>query len=196
MLLQIITIRYRKILSLFFTIIILASIFFSIGWFGRIFYPIKYKEQISIYSQKYNVDPFLVASIIKVESKYNKDALSHKGAKGLMQISPITGEWGSKEIGILNYKDELLYDPEINIEIGCWYINKLKNQFNNNLELVLAAYNGGSGNVTKWLKDLNYSDDGESLKHIPFKETEVYLIKVLKAYDIYKKLYNHNTFEN
>ncbi len=191
---QVITIRYRRLLAVFFIVAIGAAVLSSYKWIGRTLYSINYREQIATYSEKYNIDPFLVAAIIRVESKYDINALSHKEARGLMQISPVTGKWGAREIGILDYKEELLYDPEINIEIGCWYINKLNAQFNNNLELVLAAYNGGSGNVTKWLKDSNYSSDGKNLNYIPFKETELYLKKVLKAYDIYKKLYNTDFF--
>ncbi len=187
-------IRFRKILALIFIILIVGGVFSSYRWIGRTLYPINYKEHIANYSKKYDIDPFLVAAIIRVESKFNKDALSPKGARGLMQIAPVTGKWAAGEIEILDYKESLLYDPEINISIGCWYINKLNTQFNNNLELVLAAYNGGSGNVTKWLNDYNYSDDGKSLKHIPFKETELYLKKVKKSYDIYIKLYNSDYF--
>lgn len=192
--LQIKTINCRKFLEAFFAIVIVTAVLLTFKWIGRTLYPINYKEQIATYSKKYDIDPFLVAAVIRVESKYNKNALSPKEARGLMQISPITGKWGAAEIGISGYKDELLYEPDINIEIGCWYLNKLNSQFENNLELVLAAYNGGSGNVTKWLNDSNYSDDGKSLKHIPFKETELYLKKVIKSYDIYKKLYNSDFF--
>lgn len=188
-------IRFRRILTLFFAIAIVLAVSSNFKWIGRTLYPINYKTQISVYSKKYNIDPFLVAAVIRVESKYNKNALSPKGARGLMQISPVTGRWAASEIGILNYNEELLFDPEINIQIGCWYLNKLNKQFNNNLELVLAAYNGGSGNVTKWLNDDNYSDDGKSLKYIPFKETELYLKKVTKTYDIYKKLYDLDYFK-
>lgn len=184
----------RKILTLFFIIIIAILIVSNFQWIGKTLYPIKFKEEISIYSEKYNVDPFLIAAIIRVESKYNKNALSPKMAKGLMQIAPITGKWAASELGIKNYEEELLYDPKINIEIGCWYISKLKSQFNSNIELVLAAYNGGSGNVTKWLANSDYSDDGENLKYIPFKETELYIKKVLKTYNIYKKLYSESFF--
>lgn len=192
--LQVITIRYRKLIAMFFIIILAVTVLSSFKWIGRTLYPISYREHIAIYSKKYDIDPFLVAAVIRVESKYNKNALSPKGAMGLMQITPITGKWGAAEIGTLDYEQELLYEPEINIEIGCWYINKLKAQFSNNLGLVLAAYNGGSGNVTKWLNDSNYSDDGKTLKRIPFKETDLYLKKVLKSYDIYKKLYNYDFF--
>lgn len=185
---------YRKILAIIFIVLIVGALFSSFKWIGKTLYPINYKEQIANYSEKYDIDPFLVAAIIRVESKFNKNALSPKGARGLMQIIAVTGRWAADEIGILEYKDELLYDPEVNIEIGCWYINKLNAQFDNNLELVLAAYNGGSGNVVKWLNNSEYSDDGNSLKHIPFKETELYLKKVMKSYDIYLKLYAPDFF--
>ena len=66
-----------------------------------------------------------------------------------MQITDKTGQWAAKELGIKDYSDEKLYDPEINIQIGCWYINKLLNQFED-VETSLAAYNAGSGNVSKW----------------------------------------------
>ena len=67
---------------------------------------------------------------------------------------------GSKGTRYKDYSDEKLYDPEINIQIGCWYINKLLNQFED-VETSLAAYNAGSGNVSKWLKDERYSQDGK-----------------------------------
>ncbi|SCG83777.1 soluble lytic murein transglycosylase [Proteiniborus sp. DW1] len=186
--------RFRKVLTIFFIILIVWGAFSSYKWIGKTLYPIRYKEYIANYSKQYDIDPFLVAAIIRVESKFNKDALSHKGAKGLMQIAPVTGRWAAGELGIIDYEESLLYNPEINIKIGCWYINRLKSQFDNNLELILAAYNGGSGNVAKWLNNNNYSEDGKSLKHIPFKETELYLKKVLKSYDIYRKLYKIDYF--
>lgn len=187
-------IRFRKILAFIFIIFIVGGAFSSYKWIGKTLYPINYKEHIADYSKQYNIDPFLVAAIIRVESKFNKSALSPKGARGLMQIAPVTGRWAAGELGIQNYDESLLYDPEVNIKVGCWYINRLNTQFNNDLELVLAAYNGGSGNVVKWLNDNKYSDNGKSLKHIPFKETELYLKKVLKSYDIYIKLYNSDYF--
>ncbi|MFA5524864.1 MAG: lytic transglycosylase domain-containing protein [Tissierellales bacterium] len=188
-------IRFRKIIAVIFIVFIVGVLFSSVKWIGKTLYPINYKDQIANYSEKYEVDPFLVAAIIRVESMFNKDALSSKGARGLMQIIPVTGGWAADEIGILEFKEELLYDPEINIEIGCWYINKLSVQFDNDIELVLAAYNGGSGNVVKWLNNSDYSDDGKHLRHIPFKETELYLKKVIKSYDIYLKLYEGDYFK-
>lgn len=155
----------------------------------KLMYPIEYKEYVDKYSQEFNLDPLLVLSIIKVESKFDKDAKSNKDARGLMQVTPKTGEWGAEKIGIEDFDAEQLYDPDTNIRIGCWYLDNLRTQFDYNMELVVAAYNGGSGNVTKWLADSEYSDDGETLKKIPFEETENYVKRVFTSYEKYQKLY-------
>lgn len=155
----------------------------------KLFYPIKYSEYVYKYSTQYDLDPFLVFSIIRVESNFNSQAQSKKGAKGLMQITDKTGEWAAKEIGVNNYTSDMLFDPKYNIMFGCWYFNNLIKQFNGNIVLALAAYNGGSGNVEKWLKNKEYSSTGEYLDKIPFGETERYIIKVQKDYNVYKNLY-------
>lgn len=152
-------------------------------------YPIGYKTMIVEYSKEYNLDPYLVASIINVESKYDKDALSQKDARGLMQISPSTGKWASEVLGIENYSEDILFDPETNIRIGTWYLSTLFKEFNNNLDSVLAAYNAGSGNVNKWLNDEKYSRDKTSLAIIPFQETKDYLVRVKKNYKVYSTVY-------
>ena len=135
---------------------------------------------------EFGLDENLVYSVIKVESKFRKDAVSHKGAKGLMQISDITREWAKEE---MNLGDIDIFDPKTNIKIGCWYLNKLYKEFGR-LDLVIAAYNGGSGNVNKWLSDYSYSKDGKSLDLIPFEETSMYVKKVTKNYKMYNKLYS------
>ena len=83
----------------------------------------------------------------------------------------------------------MLYDPETNIMIGTWYLNTLYKEFDGNLDLVLASYNAGSGNVNKWLKDEEYSNDGKNLTIIPFKETKEYIERINDSYKIYSKIY-------
>ena len=114
-------------------------------------YPIRHSEIIEKYAQKYGLEPSLVYAVINTESGFRADALSPKGAKGLMQIMDKTGEWGFQmmEMGGDFYPD-MLYDPEINIAIGCWYLNRLILQYRD-VNTALAAYNAGSGNVSKWL---------------------------------------------
>lgn len=170
-------------------ILFLVSIFLL-----NTFYPLGYREIIVENSEKYDIDPYLMAAIINVESNFKKDAISRRDARGLMQIAEITGNWGSEQLDILDYSHEKLFDPRVNIEIGAWYLSVLYREFNGDLDLVLAAYNGGSGNVRKWLNDESYSRDGLSLYHIPFKETREYVKKVNKSYYIYSLVHKKSMY--
>lgn len=176
-----------KRMTIFFVIIAVGL--FALYMYFMVNYPLSYQMLIKKYSDEFNVDPYLIAAIINVESKYDKNAISKKDARGLMQISPITGKWASEELNIDDFDVEDLFDPELNIMIGCWYLSILSQEFDNNLPLMLAAYNAGSGNVVKWLQDEKYSDDGESLKDIPFAETKDYVKKVQRNISIYRVLY-------
>ncbi len=160
----------------------------------RIKYPLNYTEYIVKYSNEYSfegkpLDAHLIAAVIYVESRYKPEASSPKGARGLMQLMPDTAQWGAEKIGMVDYNHDMLYIPDINIKLGCWYISNLLNQFKGDVKLVLAAYNGGSGNVTKWLNNKDYSKDGKKLDYIPFPETRDYVDKVMKTYEIYKQIY-------
>lgn len=179
----------RIIKRIFRFIIFILAISLVLGLVISFVFPIGYKDYINKYSKQYDIDPFLVAAVINVESKFNKEAISQKEARGLMQITPQTGEWAAGELGISNFSRELLFEPEVNIRIGIWYLNQLKQEFNNDIKLVLTAYNAGSGNVNKWLEDKNYSKDGINISKIPFKETEDYLERVNFNYKVYSIIY-------
>ena len=142
------------------------------------------------YAAEYDVPPEVIYAVIKVESNFDATAESSVGARGLMQMMPKTFEWltGKEHLG--EYKSALmLYDAETSIKYGAYYLRYLYDKFENT-ETVLAAYNGGEGNVAKWLKDSKYSKDGKTLSDIPFKETENYVTKVVAEIDTYKKLFN------
>lgn len=177
-----------KYIFLFAVIIIMAI--FILDNAAMLIYPVKYRDLVQHYSERYDLDPYLVLAIIKVESNFKPKAVSPKKARGLMQISEKTGRWGAEKLQLTDYVSEELFDPEINIYIGCWYLSVLYEEFGDT-DLVLAAYNGGSGNVTQWLKDSSLSATGKSLDRIPFKETELYLKKVKNSCEIYKKLYEN-----
>lgn len=162
---------------------------FASNFVLKILYPLHYSAIIKQYSQEYDLDHLFVASIIRAESKFDTDAISPKGAKGLMQIANITGNWAAQELSISHYDEKMLFNPNVNIKIGCWYLNKLKKEFNNNTNNVLASYNAGSGNVRKWLNNSKYSHDGAELIQIPFGETREYIKRVDRNYKIYKYLY-------
>lgn len=185
--------RIIKRILIFLILIFIISSVMGVAIYGR--YPLYYKDAIGKSSKTHDIDPYLVAAIIDVESGFNKDAQSAKDARGLMQITEQTGEWGFEQLEIEGYENEKLFIPEVNIEIGTWYLQRLNQEFDGGLDLVLAAYNGGSGNVNKWLKDKEYSNDGKTLDKIPFKETENYVKKVNTGYKNYKKIYRDVSFE-
>ena len=101
---------------------------------------------------------------------------------------PETAEWVNEKYK-LNIDAENLFDAETNIKLGCFYISYLMERFDNEVPLVLAAYNGGEGNVKKWLGDTKYSKDGKTLYYIPYEETRNYVKKVSTYFELYKDIY-------
>ena len=153
------------------------------------FYPMKYEEYVKKYSNEYNVDELLIYSIIKTESNFNEKVISSSGAKGLMQLMNSTAEELAKKVNQpLETKDSLL-DPENNIKLGTKYYSDLSKTYDGNMLLALCAYNAGIGNVNEWIKDGTIKQDGSNIENIPFKETNMYIRKILNNYKMYKKLY-------
>ena len=183
---------FGKILILVVVILILIIAFYFIrDIIIKKIYPLKYQSEIKIYSDEFDVDPYLVSSIIWVESKYDIEAVSNTGAIGLMQIMPDTGEWIASKIDVDDYSEPVLKDPSLNIRFGCWYLNYLNNRFGEDIVHVLAAYNGGPNRVADWLENEEYSK-ANKLVNITIKETDDYVRRVKAAYEIYTKYY---TFE-
>ncbi len=150
--------------------------------------PIKYEAEVKKYSKMYRFDEYFIYAIICAESGFDNEAQSQVGAKGLMQLMPETAKW-LKQKYKLDIDVENLFDPETNIHLGCQYIAYLSGRFNNDMVLVLAAYNGGEGNVRNWLNNKLYSSDGKTLKNIPYKETANYVKRVSTYYELYKDTY-------
>ncbi len=147
-------------------------------------FPSTYIGIVEKNAEEYEVDKSLIMAIIKAESNFKRDAVSKKGAKGLMQVMDETALWCAKEMG--TEKTDLL-NAKCNIEVGTFYFSYLLKKYNGNEKNAIAAYNAGHGNVDKWLSDKNYSSDGDNLDKIPFEETEKYVKKV----SIYKKIYSY-----
>lgn len=152
-------------------------------------YPTTYREYVYNYAPQYNVDPLLVFAIIKAESNFNTNAVSKSGAIGLMQLLETTADETARKLKI-NYDDkEYLYNAENNINIGTKYFSVLYEKYQN-VTIALTAYNAGSGNVDKWIETGVLKKDGSNAENIPFKETNNYVRKILRDYEIYKQLYN------
>ena len=152
-------------------------------------YPIKYSEIVEENAVKYEIDKYLVYAVIKAESKFDEKAESEVGAKGLMQLMEETAK-ECNEKGEFGYSiPEDIFKPEVNISLGCYYLKQLLNSYDGDISLSVAAYNGGTGNVLKWLSDSSLSDGDGGLLDIPFEETKGYVDKVLKNYEKYKEIY-------
>lgn len=177
----------KFVITIITIVVILLVLFFASIAYGGKNYSLNYLDEIEKYSQEYKVDPKVVISVMKVESDFNPSAQSHTNAKGLMQIMPDTSKHIAKLLK-LNPNSIDLNNPEINIQLGTYYLKYLMNNFHN-MDTVFAAYNGGFGNVNNWLKDEKYSSDGVSLKNIPAQETKNYVKKVNKAIKAYEVLY-------
>lgn len=148
-------------------------------------YPIEYKQEVLKESEENGLDWALVFAVIKVESDFNPNALSKKGAVGLMQLKPSTADYVAK----LKGQEQVdLYNPKVNIEYGCYYLKYLIEKFKNT-NTAVCAYNAGEGKVSSWLRNSEYSKDGKTLDTIPFPETKEYLDRIEKTFNKYKKLY-------
>jgi len=185
----------KFIKKIFFKLIIAVVTIIAIAAGSRYvikenFFPYKYQEYVDTYSAEYNLDPLFVLAVIKTESKFDEDAKSHKNAVGLMQITVQTAEWAAKEMGYSTFSKEDLYDEKYNIRMGCWYLRRLNDMFNGDLDLTIAAYNAGPTNVQSWLQDEKYSSNGKSIDYIPFGETKKYVDKVNTYYQVYEYFYS------
>lgn len=152
-------------------------------------HQVKYRELIEYYAAANSIDPAYVAAVIKRESDYDPGAVSRVEARGLMQIMPDTGDWLAGKVKQYDYAWDMLFDPEVSIKMGCWYLGYLSRMFAGDPVLVACAYHAGQGNVRSWLE--KYSPDGKTLTldQIPMDDSRYYAGKVLNAYAIYQQHY-------
>lgn len=162
----------------------------------RFVYMWDYQQDIITYSEKNNIDPFLVAAIIKNESNFKHHAVSGVGAVGLMQIMPETGRWIAEQMGLENYKDSDLYITKTNIRMGCWYVGELDHEFKHNMMLLMIAYNAGRGQTRQWMQENGWTYDFNDAKAIPYPDTREYVTKVLQDRDKYYLLYKDKLGKN
>lgn len=161
----------------------------------RVKYKLEYRSQIEHYAAEQAVDPALVASMVYNESRFNPSAVSHVGARGLMQIMPETGKWLAGKFGEAeSFSPERLFDVNTNLRYGCWYLGYLARSFDGDVVKMAAGYHAGQGRVAQWLEDPEISPDGRTLpvEKIPYPDTRQYVERVVKAHAIYRKLYWEN----
>ncbi len=156
--------------------------------FWQLSYPQPYSATVRAAAKEFGVDPLLVWSVMRAESRYDAEALSSVGARGLMQVMPPTQTYIAEQL-----KEDIppgaAFIPETNIRMGAWYLHYLLQYFKGDQELTIAAYNGGPGSVDTWLKDPLVSSREDLIRWIGFGQTREYLERVSLNYQMYRALY-------
>ena len=149
------------------------------GWWERLWYPLGYASIVRGHAHNYDLDPALLAAVIYQESKFKAGARSDSGAIGLMQLLPDTAKGIAVHTGGTLFRVADLYNPEINVRYGAWYLRHLMQKYRDE-RTALAAYNAGQDNVDRWRRD------GVGIQ---FAETRAYVDRVEKLKRIYRKAY-------
>ena len=149
------------------------------GWWERLWYPLRYEQVVRGHAHNYDLDPALLAAVIYQESKFKANARSKSGAIGLMQLLPDTARGIAVHTGGTRFVVADLYNPEINVRYGAWYLHHLMQKYGDE-RTALAAYNAGQDNVDRWRRDG---------RGIQFPETRAYVDRVEDLKEIYRDAY-------
>ena len=154
----------------------------------RLVYPVFHEVELVARARQNNLDPALVAAVIRQESSWQPRALSRAGARGLMQIMPPVGEAIARSKGYPVWDAALLFDPDVSLELGTAHLRAALSQYNN-LPRALAAYNAGGSRVTRWSRRAGVADPEVFIERIPFVETRDYVRIVMRNVEMYRAIH-------
>ena len=157
--------------------------------YWQLLFPLPYRDDLVGNARLKDLDPYLVAGLVRQESEFNPQAISRANAYGLTQIRPATGKLYAKRSGIAAFTNRSLFQPALNLKIGTTILRSMLDQNSGSLEQALASYNAGPNRVIEWLMWRNYREPAEFVESIPFNETREYVQAVLRNADIYRRLY-------
>ena len=155
----------------------------------RLSFPKGFEERVRFFSRKYALDEFLVYSLIREESHFDKEAVSVSDARGLMQLLPSTAVETAPKAGLSNFQASQLFSPDINLELGCYYLSWLLEIFEGNFAISLAGYNGGPTSAKGWYETNGALDVDEFIEEIPFEQSRNYVKKIIRSYAAYEAVY-------
>ena len=156
-------------------------------YFFRMYYPLKYSEEIEKYAKERGLDANLVRGLILQESYYNPEAKSRVGATGLMQLMPPTAKEHARRLRI-PFAVSRLENPKVNVQLGTYHLRMLINMFDGNVYYAVASYNAGQGNLMKWRRAAPRKPTDEFLESIPFQETRNYVKRVTMLRSTYARI--------
>ncbi len=152
-------------------------------------FPVAHWASLFAESKTNGLDPFLVLSVIRQESRFDPDASSSANAHGLMQLIPATAERTAAKLGLKGTTVELLHNPDVNLRLGTRYLADLIREQNGSLPLALGTYNAGPKFMERLRQRVPTDDMEIFIEQIPYQETRDYVKKVLRNYAIYRKIY-------
>ena len=152
-------------------------------------FPKGFEERVKFFSRKYTLDEFLVYSVIREESHFDKEAVSVSDARGLMQLLPSTALEAAPKAGLSSFETSQLFSPDTNLNLGCYYLSWLLEIFGGNFAVSLAGYNGGPTSAKVWYEKNGSLDIDEFVEEIPFEQSRNYVKKILRSYAAYEAVY-------
>lgn len=184
--------KLSSVQKLCMILLLILIMILNSSFFWKAMYPIAYQEEVTRASSYFGVDPFLVLAVVQIESKFVQDRLSHKGARGLMQLMPETAEWANQQSGLNRDPNDYIHDPNDNILLGTWYLAYLLEKYEQDHVKAITAYNAGEGRVDRWLETGIWDGTKERIRDIPIGETRHYLSRVLYYFERYQDIYEHD----
>jgi soluble lytic murein transglycosylase len=185
----------RRRLGVVLAVAALAGLAVALAWpqvdhaVREIQLPLRHEDIIRQQARDKGLDPALIAAVIYTESRFRPGQVSHAGAQGLMQITPGTAREIARKSGGTQFEIRDLDTPQVNISYGAWYLRYLLGRYGGNATLALAAYNGGEGNVDRWVDEAQQRERDLAIGEIPFPETRHYVRAVHEAHVEYRRSY-------
>jgi soluble lytic murein transglycosylase len=155
----------------------------------EVLYPFPFRDMVIREAREWDVDPFLIAGMIRQESAWWPRARSSADARGLMQVLPVTGQRLARSIGPAQFTPSVLYSADVNLHLGTAYLRDMLKRYDYDLPLVLSAYNAGPTRATRWQRFPEASDPVRFTERIPFRETRGYVKNVTRNRELYAFLY-------
>ncbi len=157
--------------------------------FWKLAFPLPFRAELEKYCRQRSLDPFFFAALVRQESEFNPKAVSRAKAYGLSQVLPSTGRQLARKVGMKRFSASMLFQPEVNLNLGTYMFRAMVDQFGGRLEPALAAYNAGKTRADAWLSWGTFREPSEFIETIPFTETRNYVQIVLRNAELYRRLY-------
>ncbi len=197
---------HQRILFSLILLLFIFILFYNTESVGKLMYPIQYQQEIMKSAEQFQIDPLLIAAIIRTESNYRPYLESSMKATGLMQIIPSTADWIIMRAGYSSQMKEQLLEPDVNIELGAWYLHWLSERFSHLMDykqsdsdriaILAAGYNAGHNKLAEWLMNDVWNGQYHNRDQIPYGETRHYVKRVVYYYNKYHQFYTEFDLKN